>query len=66
MKTLELNGYLAGVKARKAKLAPKGGVLEVDSCRNGGARRTAAKRSALKRADTRAKAASVQPVLSNY
>ena len=66
MKTLELNGYLAGVNARKAKLAPDGAVLVVESCRNGGARRTAGKRSALKRADARAKAASVQPILSNY
>lgn len=66
MKTLELNSYLAGVKTRKAKLAPKGGALEVESCRNGGPRRTAAKGSALKRADTRANAASVQLVPSNY
>ncbi|CAM4207737.1 Histone H1 [Novosphingobium lubricantis] len=66
MKTLELNGYLAGVNARKEKLAPDGAVLVVESCRNGGARRTAQKRSALKRADARAKAANVQPILSNY
>ncbi|MXP45356.1 hypothetical protein [Allopontixanthobacter sediminis] len=66
MKTLELNGYLAGVNARKAKLAPEGAVLAVESCRNGGARRTAGKRSALKSADARAQAAKVQPVLSNY
>ncbi|WP_299309663.1 hypothetical protein [uncultured Croceicoccus sp.] len=66
MKTLELNGYLAGVKARKAKLAPTVAVPAVESCRNSGARRTAEKRSALKRADARAKVAGVQPVLSNY
>lgn len=66
MKTLELTGYLAGVNARKVMLAPDGAVLAVESCRNGGARRTAGKRTALKRADTRAKAAGVQPVLSNY
>ncbi|WP_157668087.1 hypothetical protein [Croceicoccus marinus] len=66
MKTLELNGYLAGVSARKAELASNGVMLAVESCRNGGARRTAEKRSALKRADARAKVADVQPVLSNY
>jgi hypothetical protein len=66
MKTLELTGYLAGVNARKAKLAPDGAVLVVEACRNSGARRTAEKRSALRRADARAKAANVQPVLSNY
>lgn len=66
MKTLELNGYLAGVNARKAKLVPEDAVPAVESCRNGGARRTAKKRSALKRADARARAGSVQPILSNY
>ena len=66
MKTLELTGYLAGVKLRKTKLAPDGAEPVVESCRNGGARRTAGKRSALKRADARAKAASVQSILSNY
>lgn len=66
MKTLELNGYLAGVNARKAKLAPNGAVPAVESCRNSGARRTAEKRSALKHADARAKVAGMQPVLSNY
>lgn len=66
MKTLELTGYLAGVNARKTKLAPDGAVLAIESCRNSGARRTTGKRSALKRADARAKAASVQPILSNY
>lgn len=66
MKTLELNGYLAAVDARKAKLASDGTVLAGESCRNGGARRAAQKRSALERADARAKAASVQSILSNY
>jgi len=66
MKTLELTGYLAGVNARKTKLAPDGVVLVVESCRNSGARRTTGKRAVLKRADARAKAASVQPILSNY
>lgn len=66
MKTLELTGYLAGVNARKAKLAPNGAVLAGESCRNGGARRAAGKRSALERADARATAAGVQPVPSNY
>lgn len=66
MKTLELNGYLADVNARKAKLASDGTMLAVESCRNGGARRTAQKRSALERAEARAKAASVQSILSNY
>lgn len=66
MKTFELTGYLAGVNARKTKLAPDGGVLVAESCRNSGARRTAEKRSALKRADARAKAANVQSILSNY
>lgn len=66
MKTLELNGYLAAVDARKAKLASDGAVLDAESCRNGGARRTAQKRSALERADARAKAARVQSILSNY
>lgn len=63
MKTLELNGYLAGVNARKAKLAPDGMVPALESCRNSGARRTAGKRAALKRADARAKAAGVQPIV---
>ena len=49
-----------------AKLASNGVMLAVESCRNGGARRTAEKQSALKRADARAKVAGVQPVLSNY
>jgi hypothetical protein len=66
MKTLELSGYLAGVNARKAKLAPDSAVLVVEACRNSGARRTAEKRFALRRADARAKAANVQPVHSNY
>ncbi len=66
MKTLELNGYLAAVDARKAKLASDRTVLAVESCRNGGARRTAKKRSALERADARAKAAGVESILSNY
>lgn len=66
MKTLELTGYLAGVNARKTKLAPNGLVLAVESCRNSGVRRSAEKRSALRRADARAKAANVQPILSNY
>lgn len=66
MKMLELTGYLADINARKTKLASDGAVLGAESCRNSGARRTAGKRSALKRADARAKAASVQPILSNY
>lgn len=66
MKTLDLNGYLAGVNSRKAELALGGVVLVVESCRNSGARRTAGKRSTLKRADARAKAAGVEPILSNY
>jgi hypothetical protein len=66
MKTVKLGGYLESVKAQKAKLEPDSGVLFVESCRNGGARRTASKRSALKRADARAKAAGVQPILANY
>lgn len=66
MKTLELNGYLADLNARKAKLASDGVVLVVESCRNDGVRRTAGKRSMLERADARAKAASVQRTLSNY
>jgi len=66
MKTLELNGYLASVNARKAKLAPVAGVPVVEACRNSGVRRTAGKRTALERADARAKAAGVQPILSNY
>lgn len=66
MKTLELTGYLAGVNARKATLAPDDAMMAGESCRNGGARRTAGKRSALKRADARAKAAGLPPVISNY
>lgn len=66
MKTLELNGYLADVDARKAKLASGGTELAVESCRNGGERRTAKKRSALERADSRAKAAIVESIVSNY
>lgn len=66
MKMLELTGYLAEVNARKTKLASDGAVPVVESCRNSGARRTAGKRSVLKRADARAKAARVQPILSNY
>ena len=66
MKRIDLNSYLVGVKARKAKLAPDSGLLVVESCRNGGARRTPKKRAALKRADLRAKAAGVQPVPANY
>jgi len=65
MKTIKLDGYLGGVKARKAKLAPAE-VLVVESCRNGGARRTSKKRAALKRAENRAKAAGIQPVPANY
>lgn len=61
MKMLELNRYLVGVNARKAKLAPDGAVLAVKCCPNGGGRRTVGKQSALKRADDRAKATSVQP-----
>lgn len=66
MRTLELTGYLAGVNARKTKLAPDGAVPVVELCCNSGARRTAEKRSALRRADARAKAANAQPILSNY
>lgn len=66
MKTLELNGYLAGVNARKVKLAPEYGVPAVESCRNSGIRRNVAKRAALERAEARAKAAGVQPITSNY
>ena len=66
MKTLELTGYLAGVSARRATLAPDDAVRAGESCRNGGGRRAAGKRSALKRADARAKAAGVPPVISNY
>lgn len=66
MKTLELDGYLADLDARKAKLASDRTVLTIESCRNGGARRTAKKRSALERADARAKAAGVESILSNY
>lgn len=65
MKTIKLDGYLGGVKARKAKLA-SAGVLVVEPCRNGGARRTPKKRAALKRAESRAKAAGIQPILANY
>ncbi len=37
MKTLDLDSYLAGVNARKAKLAPEGVVPAAQSCRNSGA-----------------------------
>lgn len=66
MKTLELGSYLEGVQARKATLSRDSGVLAIEPCRNGGARRTASKRAGLARAEVRAKAAGVKPVPSNY
>jgi len=66
MKTLKLNDYLAEISARKAILASEGVVLDVEACRNSGARRTGRKRSALQRAEARAKAAGIQPIISNY
>ena len=65
MKTIELDGYLDGVKARKAQLSRSGGLV-AETCRNGGARRTPKKRAALKRADNRAKAVGIQPIPANY
>lgn len=65
MKTIELEAYLGGIKARKAKLAADG-LSVVESCRNGGGRRTPEKRAALKRAENRAKAAGVQPISANF
>lgn len=65
MKTIKLDDYLGGVRARKAKLAPAE-MLVVESCRNSGARRTPKKRAALKRAESRAKAAGMEPVPANY
>lgn len=66
MKTLDLNGYLAGVNARKAKLASVEQLPAVEACRNKGGRRTAGKRLALAQADARAKAAGLAPIPSNY
>ena len=65
MKTIKLDGYLDGVKARKAKLT-LAEELVVEICRNGGARRTPKKRAALKRAESRAKATGIQPIPANY
>ena len=66
MKTLELNSYLAGVKARKAALGFDEGAKAVDARRNKGARRSASKRALLGKAKARAKAAKVAPVASYY
>lgn len=66
MKTLELGSYLEGVQARKAMLSSGSGVLAIEPCRNGGARRAVIKRAALARAEARAKAVGVKPVPSNY
>jgi hypothetical protein len=66
MNTVELASYLKRIQARKAALAPGGDMPAMVSCRNGGARRTEGKRSALARAETRAKAAGVKPVPADY
>ncbi|GAA5049765.1 hypothetical protein GCM10023208_08210 [Erythrobacter westpacificensis] len=66
MKTLELNSYLAGVKARKAALGLDEGAEAVDARRNKGGRRSASKRALLRKAEKRAKAAKVAPVPSYY
>lgn len=66
MKTIDLNGYLARVKARKAKLASDDEVLAVERCRNKGTRRTASKQAALQRAEGRARAAGLPSITANY
>ncbi|KPM23223.1 hypothetical protein AAJ72_09975 [Citromicrobium sp. RCC1885] len=66
MKRKDLSGYLGGVKARKAALASSGVVLADQACRNGGARRTDGKRAMLARADARARAVGVEPIVANY
>lgn len=66
MKSLDLKSNLAGVNRRKAQLAPEATVREVEILRNNGMRRTARKRETLCRVDARARAASIEPVRSNY
>ncbi|CDO34169.1 hypothetical protein [Novosphingobium sp. KN65.2] len=66
MKTLELKGYLANVRARKALLGPDSSIADAEVCRNDGVRRTARKRLALERAEARATAAGATPIVSNY
>lgn len=64
MRTLELNGYLGAVKARKAALGLDEGARAVEARRNKGGRRTANKRTLLGNAARRAEAAGVTPIVS--
>lgn len=65
MKTIKLDSYLADIKARKERQA-LADLPDTASCRNGGARRIANKRAALRHAKNRAKAAGVQTIRANY
>ena len=66
MKTIEFDRYMEDIRARKARLAPAGELPNFESCRTDGARRTPNKRRLLANAEARAKAAGVDPILSNY
>ena len=66
MRTIDLDGFLVAVEQRKAVLGLDESAGAVEARRNKGARRTAAKRETLRRADARAVAAGAAPVASYY
>lgn len=66
MRTIDLDGFLVAIERRKVVLGVDESAGAVDARRNTGARRTAAKRDALRRAEDRALASGVAPVPSCY
>ena len=66
MKTTDLQSHLKRVALRKAELGLVDTAEQVAAMRNPGTARTAEKRELLRRAEARALAAGIKPIISHF